>query len=116
MPATQTLGQAIQEARRACDKTLRDLAKEIKVVPSFISDIENGKRNPSDGVLHSIAKAVGKSFEELKAFDTRVDAGFKELVKQDSQVAVLMRRIQSNPKLVKKALEALDKHSEDSSK
>jgi transcriptional regulator with XRE-family HTH domain len=107
MPTTQTLGKAIQEARRACDKTLRDLAKEIGCAPSFISDIENGKRNPSEDVLRNIAKAVGCSYEELKGHDTRVDASFKELVRQEPEVAVLMRKIQVNPKLAKSFLDHL---------
>jgi len=109
MPSTPTLGQAIQEARSLCDKTLRDVAKEVGVAPSFISDIENGNRNPSAEVLKRIADAVGKSYDDLKKFDTRVDAGFKALVRQEPEIAVLMRKIQSNPEFAKRVLAQMNK-------
>ena len=51
MPTTPTLGQRIQDARKRRDKTLRELAREIEVAPSYLSDIENDKRNPSDETL-----------------------------------------------------------------
>lgn len=102
MPTTPTLGQQIQDARKRRDKTLRELAREIDVAPSYLSDIENSKRNPSDDVLKKIAAAVNESFENLKKFDARID--FKELVKQQPEAAVLFRRMMDDPSLAKKLL------------
>jgi transcriptional regulator with XRE-family HTH domain len=103
MPTTPTLGQQIQDARKRRDKTLRELAREIDVAPSYLSDIENNKRNPSDEVLKKIANNLHESFEGLKKFDIRID--FKELVKQQPEAAVLFRKMMEDPSFAKRALE-----------
>lgn len=104
MPTTPTLGQQIQDARKRRDKTLRELAREIDVAPSYLSDIENSKRNPSDDILKKIAAAVNESFENLKKFDVRID--LKELVKQQPEAAVLFRRMMEDPAYTQKLIKA----------
>ena len=68
----QSLGERIRELREKKDLSLRELCRKAgDVSPAHISDIELGRRHPSDGVLMAIAKALGVSFEELKKLDTR---------------------------------------------
>lgn len=107
MPTTPTLGQQIQDARKRRDKTMRELAREIEVAPSYLSDIENNKRNPSDDILKKIADAVHESFETLKQFDVRLD--FKELVRQQPGAAVLFRKMMDDPSYTKKLLDDANK-------
>jgi SOS regulatory protein LexA len=53
-----SIGEKIKELRNAKNLTLKDLAKKTKLSISFISDIENGRRNPSPENLHLIADAL----------------------------------------------------------
>ena len=66
-----TLGEKIKQLRQAIDLSLRQLAEKVKKSPPFISDIELGRRYPSDDVLEQIAEALRVDFAELKQLDTR---------------------------------------------
>src|SRR4051794_31395193 len=66
-----TLGQRIRELRDATDLSLRECAGKLGISPAFLSDIELGRRHPSEKVLASIAKLLGTSSEELSRYDTR---------------------------------------------
>jgi transcriptional regulator with XRE-family HTH domain len=67
----KTLGQRIRELREEMDLSLRELAKKLVVSPAFLSDIELGRRYPSDKVLSDIARELGTSLENLSTYDTR---------------------------------------------
>ena len=47
----KTLGQRIRELREEKDFSLRELAKKSGVTAPFLSDIELGRRYPSEKVL-----------------------------------------------------------------
>ena len=66
-----TLGQYIRDSRDKKDVSLRELARKIDCSPAFLSDIELGKRNPSEEIFSKIAKALSVSITELKQYDTR---------------------------------------------
>ena len=53
------LGKTIRETREQKGITLRRLAKDIGVSPSFISQVEQGKASPSIESLTQIAKMLG---------------------------------------------------------
>jgi len=42
-----------------------DISRALKVARSFISDLENGKRNPTLSTIAKLAKAIGVSLGEL---------------------------------------------------
>lgn len=67
----KTLGEQIRELREATDLSLREFAANLKLSPAFISDVELGRRYPSDPVLAKMAKLLGTTLEDLKAYDTR---------------------------------------------
>ena len=48
-----TLGQKIHELRDKADLSLRELALKISVSAPFLSDIELGRRFPSEEVLQT---------------------------------------------------------------
>jgi transcriptional regulator with XRE-family HTH domain len=52
------IGVKLRAARREQDLSLRELAGRAKVSPSLLSQIENGKTNPSVLTLHNIATAL----------------------------------------------------------
>lgn len=68
----KSLGERIRELRDDRDLLLRELCKASgDISPAFLSDIELGRRHPSDPVLRDIAKALKTDFADLKAHDTR---------------------------------------------
>lgn len=59
------VGARIREARLARGTSLRALAREIGVSASLVSQIENGKSQPSVSTLYAITTALGISLESL---------------------------------------------------
>lgn len=65
------IGPYIRKRRDELDLSLRELAKKLDCSPAFISDIELGRRHPSDKVLVEIAKILKVKVEELRKIDVR---------------------------------------------
>jgi transcriptional regulator with XRE-family HTH domain len=65
-----SLGQRIREERIQRGVSLRALAGEVGVSASMISQIENGKSQPSVSTLYAITSALGVSIQEV--FDAGV--------------------------------------------
>ncbi len=59
------LGGKLRLARRQAGLSLRELARQLSVSPSFLSQMENGKSQPSVATLYSIAQVLGVSIDEL---------------------------------------------------
>ena len=59
------LGQSIRTVREQRGLSLRELARRVDVSPSFISQIELGKANPSVGTLYSIVSVLGTTLDDL---------------------------------------------------
>jgi transcriptional regulator with XRE-family HTH domain len=82
-----SLGQRLRELRDKADLSLRELAKRIGISSPFLSDIELGRRFPSEEILAKLARALNVSREHLKQYDNR------------EPIADLKRLMDSNPKL-----------------
>ncbi len=90
----KTLGQKIRELREEKDLSLRELAKEIQVSAAFLSDIELGRRYPSDKILLSISKKLGISEEDLRTYDNRPPIeDIKRLASSDPKYALAFRKV-----------------------
>jgi transcriptional regulator with XRE-family HTH domain len=63
------VGERIREERVKRGLTLRGLARAVGVSASLISQIENGKSQPSVSTLYAITTALGVSIEDV--FDTQ---------------------------------------------
>jgi transcriptional regulator with XRE-family HTH domain len=98
--AIHSFGEAIRNLRLKRDLSLRELAKKIEISPPFLSDIELGKRYPSEETLEKLAKALKTSVDELRAFDHR------------DSVSDLKRLIESNPRLGFAFRAAVDQYKE----
>lgn len=66
-----TLGQRLRHLREELDMSLRELAGKLKVSAAFLSDVELGRRHPSERVLAEIARLLSTSVEDLRKYDTR---------------------------------------------
>lgn len=68
----KTLGQRLRELREKEDLSLREFAKKLgDLSAAFISDIELGRRFPSEKVLTKMARVLDVPLEELQEYDSR---------------------------------------------
>lgn len=88
-----TLGDQIRVGRARLRMTLRDLAAATGKTPSYLSDIENDRRVPSEVVLKSIADALGLGFDDLMASAGRFGENADRYLKRNPQAGILFRRL-----------------------
>jgi|SRR5579864_58670 len=67
----KTFGERIRELREKQDLSVRELARKLKLSAPFLSDVELGRRHPSDDVLDKLATLLGTTVEDLKKHDAR---------------------------------------------
>lgn len=90
----KTFGERIRELRDEKDVSLRELAKKLDVSAAFLSDIELGRRYPSDKVLVKISEALGVTNEDLKSYDTRAPIeDLKRLTNANPQYGFALRQV-----------------------
>lgn len=65
----ESLGLRLKDIRLKAGMTLRELARQADVSPSFVSQIENGKSQPSVATLYAFSQLLNVSVDEL--FDSR---------------------------------------------
>ena len=88
----KTLGEAIRELREKADISLRELAKQVEVSAPFLSDVELGRRYPSDDVLAKIAGLLKVEVEEFKKFDHRESVSdFKRMLENNPTLGLAFR-------------------------
>jgi transcriptional regulator with XRE-family HTH domain len=63
------MGRRLRVAREARGLSLREVARRINVSPSFVSQVERGKANPSVGTLYALVSELGASLDELMGED-----------------------------------------------
>ena len=59
------LGKNMKTIRLAKDITQGDIARALKVGRGFVSNIENGKTNPTLATISKLAKVLGVSSNEM---------------------------------------------------
>ena len=64
-PTAGNLGAALRAAREARGLSLREVARQVEVSPSFVSQVELGKAKPSVGTLYALVSVLGISLNEL---------------------------------------------------
>lgn len=93
----KTLGQYIREERDRKDVSLREFAKKIDCSPAFLSDIELGRRNPSEDVFIKIAQSLNVSVADIKKYDTRPPTeDMRRHATSDPKMAFAFRTILEN--------------------
>ena len=82
----------MRRRRDELDLSLREFAKRLDCSAAFISDIELGRRNPSEKVLAEIARVLGAKIEDLQAMDVRAPIDeIKRLTQNDPRFALAFR-------------------------
>lgn len=66
---------------------LREMAGLLSIAPAHLTDIEKGRRTPSEDLLLRISKAYGIAEAELRAGWSRAQAVVAEVATQDAVTA-----------------------------
>ena len=81
------LGSRLREARLRSGLTLREVARQLGVSASFVSQLENGKSQPSVVTLYSLTQLLGVSIDQMFEADETADSP-DEQEKDKEQVQV----------------------------
>lgn len=93
-------GDFIKKKRQSLAITLRAFADELNIAPSYMSDIEKGKRNaPTQDILDSMVRVLKLNDEDKnKLFDlaakskNEIAQDITEYVSENQNVRVALRR------------------------
>jgi transcriptional regulator with XRE-family HTH domain len=110
----KTLGGKIRELRVQKDLGLRELARKIGISAAFLSDIEQGRRYPSDNVLKDIAHTLGVPISHLEIFDSRAPIEeLKRIVEINPNYGFALRSLAQDPDKLLQFLRKTRKKDED---
>jgi transcriptional regulator with XRE-family HTH domain len=90
------LGEQIREARISAGLSLRALARDLELSPSYINDIEYDRRIPSENVLMQIADLLDLDADQLLGAAGRVGEDAQRYLKENPTAGVLFRRVASD--------------------
>src|SRR5579862_2937175 len=108
------IGPYIRRRRDELDLSLRELAKKLDCSPAFISDIELGRRHPSDKVLTEIARILKVKVEELRKMDVRAPIDeIKRITQDDPTFALAFRTVIDKKISADELLEFIKKKEEE---
>src|SRR5512135_3015739 len=89
----RTFGDLIRDARKAKSRGLCELARELNIAPSYLSDIEHDRRVPSEDVLRRIAPLLDLDVDDLLAAAGRFGQDAERYMKRTPSVGMLVRLI-----------------------
>ena len=89
----RTLGEVIHDARAKLKLSLRDVAKKLDITPSYLSDIENDRRIPSEDVLRRLSKFLQLDYDDLMARAGRFGEDAVRYMMKTPAAGVLFRRL-----------------------
>lgn len=91
--ADETLGDRIRKRRVELTLGLRALAADLGVSPSYVSDIENDRRVPSEDVLKAISARLSLDYDELMALAGRFGEDADRYMRRTPAAGALFRRL-----------------------
>lgn len=84
----QPIGDVLRTQRiEVLNMGLREMARELDIAPAHMTDLEKGRRCPSESLLLRIAKAYKISEAELRAGWSRAEEIVNEVATQDALTA-----------------------------
>lgn len=73
--AVVALGARLRMVRQRAGLSLRELARQLGVSPSFVSQLETGKSQPSVATLYALSQLLDVSIDQLFTADAQDGAG-----------------------------------------
>jgi transcriptional regulator with XRE-family HTH domain len=91
----KTLGQRIRELRDEKDFSLREFADKLGgISAAHISDIELGRRYPSDELLKKMADKLDTTVDDLRSYDSRAPVeDLKRMSESDATFGFALRKL-----------------------
>src|SRR5229473_3346001 len=91
----KTLGQRIRELRDEKDYSLREFADKLDgISAAHISDIELGRRYPSEDLLKKMADKLGTTVDDLRSYDSRAPVeDLKRMSESDATFGLALRKL-----------------------
>jgi transcriptional regulator with XRE-family HTH domain len=90
----QTLGTYLRALRGKRRISLRRVAAKARISAEYLSDIELGRRHPSDRVLAELATALNTSVDDLRRHDPKaLISDIQKRVDEDVGYADALRRL-----------------------
>ena len=72
---------------------LRELAKRVAISPTHLSDVENNRRVPSEGLLRALAETLDLDFDGLMVMARKVYSTTEQYVRQVPEAVTLFRKV-----------------------
>jgi len=91
----ETFGDRVRTARARKHLTLRQAAERVGRSASFLSDIEHGRRLPSEDVLHDLAQLLDLDPDDLMASSGRLPTDVANYLRTTPDAARLFRTLSS---------------------
>ena len=89
-----SMGQRLRELRERAGFSLREVAKSAKISAPFLSDVELGRRFPTNETLALIAQKLRVSADEIKKHDHRSAlADLKRLAEGSPSLGAALRAL-----------------------
>ena len=87
------LGDLINRRRVAKQLSLRGLARQVDIAPSYLADIENDRRTPSESVLRRVSAILDVDFDALMQQAGRLGEEAEHYLRQERLAGQLFRRV-----------------------
>ena len=111
----KTFGQLIRDRREELDLSLREFAKLLDCSAPFVSDLEHGRRFPSESTMALIASILKLDFEELRKSDPRPPLEeMKRKSEQDPVYAMAFRTLVNSNVSAEEIIKLVKSNNEDS--
>lgn len=116
----KSLGKQVRDARVAANQTLRGLARDLGLSPSYLNDIEFDRRVPSTEVLRQIADRLALDVDALLAAAGRVGIAkdAEQYIRETPSAGVLFRRVTTDrltEDQLQRLIKQVDKMTQDDS-
>lgn len=92
MADTRTFGDRIRDARVDKDLSLRELARLLGMAPSYLNDIENSRRIPSEEITIELCRVLELNFDELMAVAGRFGADTERYLRRNPVAGALFSK------------------------
>jgi transcriptional regulator with XRE-family HTH domain len=90
----QSLGAKVRMLREQLGLTLREFSRRTGISPSFLCEVESGRRNPGPERLEKISETLNVPLSDLVDLDHRITlAMLQEMLENDPSWGLVFRRI-----------------------